>query len=109
MMGAGDGIADAFLAVVDPRTLSFVDLPGNRKFISVGNLTHNDRVALILVDQEHRRRLKILGRLSVHEIHADGQPRRAKRIRVEAFDWNCWRQDDLAGRIPRFGRDQWGS
>jgi uncharacterized protein len=35
--------------VVDPDTLSFMCLPGNRQFIGVGNLAHNDRVALVLV------------------------------------------------------------
>ncbi len=78
-----------FLKVVDAKTLSFVDLPGNRQFISMGNLENNDRVALILVDYAHRRRLKLLGRLSVREHHANGRPHREMTIRVEAFDWNC--------------------
>lgn len=38
------------LMVIDLRTLSFADLPGNRQFISVGNLTQDDRVAVFLVD-----------------------------------------------------------
>jgi uncharacterized protein len=83
------GGSRGFLTVVDPKTLSFVDVPGNRQFISVGNLTHNDRVALILVDYAHRQRLKILGRLSVREISADGRQQREMTISVEAFDWNC--------------------
>jgi predicted pyridoxine 5'-phosphate oxidase superfamily flavin-nucleotide-binding protein len=78
-----------FLKVVDARTLSFVDVPGNRQFISVGNLAHNDRVALILVDYAHRQRLKILGRLSVREFTGEGRLQREMTIRVEAFDWNC--------------------
>lgn len=78
-----------FLKVVDARTLSFVDVPGNRQFISVGNLATNDRVALILVDYTHRQRLKLLGRLSVHPLPGPGQPSREMRIHVEAFDWNC--------------------
>ena len=83
------GGSPGFLRVVDPKTLSFTDLPGNRQFISVGNLAHDDRVALILVDYAHRRRLKILGRLVVHEI-ANAEPRqREMTIHVEAFDWNC--------------------
>lgn len=78
-----------FLHVVDARTLSFTDLPGNRQFISVGNLANNDRVALILVDYAHRRRLKLLGRLTVRESAPTEPPRREMTIRVEAFDWNC--------------------
>lgn len=78
-----------FLHVVDPRTLSFTDLPGNRQFISVGNLAHDDRVALILVDYAHKQRLKLLGRLAVQETAGPGRARREMTIRVEAFDWNC--------------------
>jgi len=83
------GGSPGFLKVVDPRTLSFTDRPGNRQFISVGNLAHNDRVALILVDYTHRQRLKLLGRLSVKEAAGPGRPQRDMTIRVEAFDWNC--------------------
>ncbi|WP_439518187.1 pyridoxamine 5'-phosphate oxidase family protein [Hydrogenophaga sp.] len=80
------GGAPGFLRVVDAHTLSFADLPGNRQFISVGNLEHEDRVALILVDYARRRRLKLLGRLAVLETPGAG---REMTIRVEAFDWNC--------------------
>jgi len=83
--GGGPG----FLRVVDPKTLSFTDLPGNRQFISVGNLVNDDRVALILVDYAHRSRLKLLGRLAVHEVaHAETR-QREMTIHIEAFDWNC--------------------
>lgn len=78
-----------FLRVVDPKTLSFTDLPGNRQFISVGNLAKDDRVALILVDYAHRHRLKLLGRLAVEESPGTGRTEREMRIHVEAFDWNC--------------------
>ena len=83
------GGSPGFLRVVDPKTLSFTDLPGNRQFISVGNLVNDDRVALILVDYAHRSRLKLLGRLAVHEVaHAETR-QREMTIHVEAFDWNC--------------------
>ena len=83
------GGSPGFLKVVDPKTLSFTDMPGNRQFISVGNLAHNDRVALILVDYAHRQRLKILGRLSVRETVGGARPQREMTIQVEGFDWNC--------------------
>ncbi len=83
------GGSPGFLHVVDAHTLSFTDLPGNRQYVSVGNLTHNDRVSLILVDYAHRRRLKLLGRLSVREFEEAGQLHGEMTIRVEAFDWNC--------------------
>lgn len=78
-----------FLRVVDARTLAFTDLPGNRQFISIGNLAHNDRVALILVDYAHRRRMKLLGRLAVRESTDPARPGREMTIHVEAYDWNC--------------------
>ncbi len=83
------GGAPGFLKVVDARTLSFVDVPGNRQFISVGNLVSNDRVALILMDYTHRQRMKLLGRLTVQSLPGPGRPGREMRIHVEAFDWNC--------------------
>ena len=83
------GGSPGFLRVIDPATLSFTDLPGNRQFISVGNLTHDDRVALILVDYAHRQRLKLLGRLAVQESAGAERTQREMRIHLEAFDWNC--------------------
>ena len=83
------GGSPGFLRVVDGHTLSFTDVPGNRQFVTVGNLANNDRVALIMVDYAQRQRLKLLGRLSVREFEEAGRPHREMTIRVEAFDWNC--------------------
>jgi len=83
------GGAPGFLRVVDAKTLSFTDLPGNRQFISVGNVAQDNRVALILMDYTHRQRLKLLGRLSVEESTGEARTERAMTIHVEAFDWNC--------------------
>jgi predicted pyridoxine 5'-phosphate oxidase superfamily flavin-nucleotide-binding protein len=83
------GGAPGFLRVVDAKTLTFTDLPGNRQFISVGNVAQDDRVALILMDYTHRQRLKLLGRLSVEESPGAGRTERTMTIHVEAFDWNC--------------------
>ena len=91
-----------FLNVLDEQTLAFADFAGNRQLISVGNLVHNDRVALILVDYANRVRLKVLGHLQVHDLAADAtlarqlhstdykaRPQRAMTIRIAGFDWNC--------------------
>lgn len=91
-----------FLKVIDERTLAFADFAGNRQMISVGNAAGNDRVSLFVMDYAGRQRLKILGRLSVHEVAADdprlpallepGYRARAQRVMtvaVEGFDWNC--------------------
>lgn len=93
----------AFLKVVDAGTLAFADFGGNRQFVSVGNAARNDRVSLFLMDYANRRRLKLLGRLRMHDaadaaaelvaaVDLPGYGARIERvavIRVEAFDWNC--------------------
>jgi uncharacterized protein len=91
-----------FVRVLDERTIGFADLGGNRQYVSVGNLGHDDRVALILVDYPARRRLKLLGRARLVEPEEDpamlarltppGRDARVERgvlIEVLAFDWNC--------------------
>jgi len=88
-----------FLKVLDGKTVAYADFRGNRQYVSVGNLTGNDRVSLILMDYPNRRRLKILGRVRfdddeklINDLHLEGckaKPERAVVIDVEAFDWNC--------------------
>lgn len=91
-----------FLKVLDDRTLAFADFSGNRQLISVGNLATNDRVALILMDYAQRVRLKLMGRLVMHDLAPQdalaktlidpayrARPQRAMVIAVEGFDWNC--------------------
>lgn len=91
-----------FLRVRDDARLAFADFSGNKQFITAGNITTDDRAALILVDYARQERLKILGRGTV----LDGRPaaalisqvrdasdkavvERVFVIQVEAFDWNC--------------------
>ena len=92
-----------FLHILDDRTLGFADLRGNKQYISVGNLQHEDRVALFFMDYPHQTRLKLLGRAKVHEGTAEARKlidqlrmldekspaERAILIHVEGFDWNC--------------------
>jgi predicted pyridoxine 5'-phosphate oxidase superfamily flavin-nucleotide-binding protein len=92
-----------FLRVFDERTLGFADLRGNRQYISTGNLKHDDRVTLFLMDYRTQSRLKILGRAKIYEGDAEARElienlrvptektptERAVVIHVEAFDWNC--------------------
>jgi predicted pyridoxine 5'-phosphate oxidase superfamily flavin-nucleotide-binding protein len=54
------GGAKSFLKVLDSKTLGFADFRGNLQYISVGNLSKNNRVALILMDYPNRRRLRFL-------------------------------------------------
>ncbi|NNE24369.1 MAG: pyridoxamine 5-phosphate oxidase [Rhizobiales bacterium] len=91
-----------FLKVIDDRTIAYADFRGNRQYLSVGNLTGDDRVSLILMDYANRQRLKVWGRAKLVSIGDDPDlvarlhleaykavPERAVVIHLEAFDWNC--------------------
>jgi predicted pyridoxine 5'-phosphate oxidase superfamily flavin-nucleotide-binding protein len=92
-----------FVRVLAPNLLGFADLRGNKQYISLGNLQHDARVALFFMDYPNQTRLKILGRVEVHEkdaaapglidslrtAEAGAVIERAILIHVEAFDWNC--------------------
>ncbi len=103
-----------FLHVLDDRTIAFADYRGNKQYISIGNLEHDDRVALFLMDYPTRSRLKVLGHASVREgvdaqqlisdlsgPETETQVERAIVIKIEAFDWNC--QQYIT---PRYTEDQ---
>ncbi len=97
------GGSKGFLRILDDRTLGYADLRGNKQYISVGNLQHDNRVALFFMDYAHQLRLKILGRAEIHEGDETARklmpdlivpeektpPERAVLIHIEAFDWNC--------------------
>ena len=89
-----------FLRVLDSRTIGMADLRGNRQYVSLGNLSENDRVELFLIDYAHRQRVKIWGRARMVEDNPDlvarlmpegirGRADRALLIAVEAWDINC--------------------
>lgn len=89
-----------FLKVLNENTLGFADFRGNVQYISVGNLSENDRAFLFLMDYRNRRRLKIIGRASIvddnPEILAAIQDKeyiatveRVIVFKIEGWDWNC--------------------
>jgi ferredoxin-NADP reductase/predicted pyridoxine 5'-phosphate oxidase superfamily flavin-nucleotide-binding protein len=91
-----------FLKVLDAHTIGYADFRGNVQYISAGNLTHDGRIALILMDYANRRRLKLWGRVRLVDVRDDAalverlevpsyraRVERAVIITVEAFDWNC--------------------
>lgn len=99
-----------FLRVLDDRTLAFADYRGNRQYISLGNLSANDRVALFLMDYPNRQRLKVYGHASYVDLNIDldlankvaspgyrAKPERILQVKLEAFDWNCAQHI-----VPRF-------
>ncbi len=61
-----------FLRVLDESTLGFADFRGNRQYLTLGNLVDDDRVALFVMDYARRHRLKILARMSAHDLKAEG-------------------------------------
>jgi uncharacterized protein len=97
------GGSPGFVHVLRPDLIGFADLRGNKQYISLGNLSHDNRVALFFMDYPNQTRLKILGHAEVHE-HDDLAPtlieqlrtaepnaivERAILIHVSGFDWNC--------------------
>lgn len=105
-----------FLRVLGPKQLAYADFRGNMQLVSVGNTSSNDRVSLILMDYPNRRRLKILGRMSVRNA-ADVPPgdlaavglddyraliERVVYIEISAFDWNCPQHI-----TPRYTEPEW--
>ncbi len=90
-----------FVQVLDQKTIGYTEYVGNRQYISVGNIRHDNRVSLFFMDYPNRRRLKIFGRAV--EVHADelemvtrlevpdyrARVERGILVSIEAFDWNC--------------------
>ena len=89
-----------FIKVVDDHTLGFADYRGNRQYITLGNLSENDRAYLFLIDFSRRQRIKLWGRARVVEnddalvakLFDHGykaKPERAILFTIEAWDVNC--------------------
>jgi predicted pyridoxine 5'-phosphate oxidase superfamily flavin-nucleotide-binding protein len=92
-----------FVRVINPSLIGFADLRGNKQYVSLGNFEHDPRVALFFMDYPYQTRLKILGRVEVHEDDPEAagliesfRPankadviERVILIHVEGFDWNC--------------------
>lgn len=89
-----------FLKVLDTKRLAFADYSGNRQYISLGNLSENDRAFLFLMDYPNRKRIKIWGRAEFVETDAEllervrdheysAVPERVLIFHVEAWDVNC--------------------
>jgi predicted pyridoxine 5'-phosphate oxidase superfamily flavin-nucleotide-binding protein len=87
-----------FLQVLDAHTLAFADLRGNRQYVSLGNLSENPRVLLLVMDYAHRQRVKIWGTARVVEDQpallarltpAGERADQAIVIAVSAWDGNC--------------------
>lgn len=91
-----------FVHTPDAHTLAWADFRGNRQYISIGNISHDDRVALFFMDYPNRARLKVFGRASIADTR--GHPElsaplvmngyravveRTVSVTVVSYDWNC--------------------
>ena len=89
-----------FIKVIDEQTLGFADYRGNRQYITLANLSENDRAFMFLLDPARRQRVKFWGHARVVEndpalvarLFDEGykaKPERAILFTIEAWDANC--------------------
>jgi predicted pyridoxine 5'-phosphate oxidase superfamily flavin-nucleotide-binding protein len=90
------------LKALDDKSLAFADFRGNKQYISIGNLTVDNRVALFIMDYPNQQRLKLWARArlvdrsedpqiiaKLQDTNYDAHGERAVVFTIEAFDWNC--------------------
>src|SRR5476651_783331 len=91
-----------FLKMLDQETLAFIDFGGNKQYISTGNLATNNKVALFILDQAAKERLKIFAEACILAIDENPElyakldlkgysfkPERIIVLKVKGYDWNC--------------------
>ena len=89
-----------FLVTLDEKHLAFADFPGNKQYITLGNLSENDRAIIFAVDYARQQRVKLWGRARAIEDDPEllerltppklgKRPQRVIRFRVEGWDMNC--------------------
>lgn len=89
-----------FLKTLDHKTLGFADFRGNVQYVTVGNLSQNDKAFLFLMDYRHRKRLKIWGKARyvtgdetlIEHLKVPGYEAQIEGVilfEVEAWNWNC--------------------
>lgn len=89
-----------FLKPVDEHTLGFADFGGNRQYITLGNLSENNKAFIFLMDYANRQRVKLWGTARVVENDPGlleklrdpeypGNVERAILFTLDAWDVNC--------------------
>ncbi len=89
-----------FLKVLDEHTLAFADFAGNAQYISLGNLSENNKAFIFLMDYPNSHRIKIWGTAEFIEddpallqriVDADykARPERVLLFHVKAWSPNC--------------------
>ena len=113
-----------FLKVLDDRTLGTADFKGNQQYLTLGNLSENEKAFIFLMDYAHQRRIKLWGRARLVEDDPDlvarladytyqGVPERALLFTLDAWDVNCPRhitprytEIEVAAALDRLGAAQ---
>lgn len=111
------GSPAGFLKVIDQSTLGYADFRGNRQYISLGNLSRDDRTALFFMDYPGKQRLKLMATSEVLDPaeHPDllallvdpeyrAHTEQLILFHVVAFDWNCPQHI-----TPRFTEAEWNA
>ena len=89
-----------FIKLLDDHTLAFADFPGNSQYISIGNLSENDKAFMFLMDYPNRHRIKLWGTAEFVEDDArllrqvtdpgySANPERVFCFHVKAWSPNC--------------------
>lgn len=91
-----------FIKVIDNKTIGIVDFSGNRQYISTGNISKNEKVALIMVSYPQRTRLKLYAHAKIVDLEENKElynllkptdykfrPERMMVFEIQAYDWNC--------------------
>jgi uncharacterized protein len=89
-----------FVRTLDSHTLAFADYPGNKQYITLGNLAENPKATILAIDHGRRQRVKFWGEAELVEddrslldaLMPEGSAvylTRAIRFRVLAWDINC--------------------
>lgn len=93
------GGSKGFLKAIDEHTLAFADFSGNKQYISIGNLSENNKATLFLMNYPSQTRIKIWGTAAVSEgrnildlVHDNTYHAKIERaivFKVKAWDVNC--------------------
>ena len=89
-----------FIKVLDTHTLAFADFAGNAQYISLGNLSENNKAFIFLMDYPNRSRVKIWGTaefveddpellVKVVDTSYEARPERVLLFHVQAWGPNC--------------------
>ncbi|PKO92546.1 MAG: pyridoxamine 5'-phosphate oxidase [Betaproteobacteria bacterium HGW-Betaproteobacteria-1] len=60
------GGSPGFLKIIDSKTLAFPSFDGNGMFLSMGNISINNKIGMLLIDFETPHRIRIHGKASIH-------------------------------------------